>query len=148
MWSPDFELGGTAVEVKVLASKKSYPNVGTAVHNIYGATVGCCNVRIMNVRDNFRKLLAGSMRSFASGSLSNLLGLNKAVLKASHRGPFGGKNIVSSISGPTLVLRGVQRVKLSYIIYVNKGKARGATTGFTTVNMGVISIPGAVSGSV
>lgn len=134
--------------MNVLASKNSYPNVGTAVHNMYGATVGRCKVRMVNVRDNFRKLLAGSIRSFARGSLSNLLGLKNAVLNASHRGPFGGGNIVSSISGPTLVIQGVGRVKLSYIIYVNKGNARGATTGLSTVKLGVMSIPGAVSGSV
>lgn len=140
---------GATVEVNVLASKNSYPNVGTAVHNIYGATVGCCNVRIINVRDNFRNLLAGSIRLVASGSLSNLLGVKNAVLKASHRGPFGGKKMMTrGIGGPTLVRRGVGRVKLSYIIYVKNGNARGATTGFTTVKLGVISIPGAVSGSV
>lgn len=140
--------GETTVGVKVLASNNSYPNVGTAVHKMYGATVGCCKVRIMKVRDNFRKLLAGRMRSFARGSLSKLLGLNNAVLKASQRGPFHGRNVVSSMSGPTLVRHGVTRLNLSYMIYVKKGNARGATTGFTTVKVGVISIPGAVSGSV
>lgn len=132
----------------MLASKKSYPKVGTAVEKIYGATVGRCNVRICKVRDKFQKLLSGSMRPLARGSLSNLLGLKKAVLNASERGPFGGHLSTTSRSGPTLVLGGVRSLNLSYVMYVNKGKARGATTGLTRTNIGIISMPGAVSGSI
>lgn len=134
--------------MNVLSSNNSYPKVGTAVHNINGATVVRCNVRIVNVRDNFINLLGGSIRAFSRHDLSNVLGLNNAVLKASHRGPFHGLLTSNRDRGPRLVERGCRRLNLSYLIYVNNGKARGATNVLSTVNLGIVNIPGAVSGSV
>lgn len=136
--------------VKVLADKKSYRTLGTTVENIMGTlTRGISRLRVCNFRGKCGKLVCRGCEVLASGSFSNVLAGNNAVLNSSER-PFGLVEIPSrgKLSGITTVGGACGGLNLSYLIVLNKGNARGATGLLERRKLGVVRLPGAVSGSV
>lgn len=139
----------TVLEVKVLADNKSYRTLGTTVHNIMGKVYGGHgSMRVCKFGSKCGNLVCSSFGVLASESFSKVLARNKAVLNASHR-PFGLVHIPSGskVSGIRTVGRACRGLRLSYLIVLKKGKARGATGLLHRRKLGMIALPGAVSGS-
>lgn len=138
------------VGVKVLADNKSYRTLGTTVHNIMGKlAAGMSRLRVCKFRGKCGKLVCRRCEVLATSSFSKVLAENKAVLKSSHR-PFGRVHIPSrgNLSGMRTVGSACHGLKLSYLIVLNNGNARGATGLLHRRKLGVVRLPGAVSGSV
>lgn len=136
--------------MNVLADNNSYRKLGTAVHTITGALCGRLNgsIRVVNVVSNCENLVCNRAEGVGPRGFSNVLAVNNAVLNASER-PFGLVHIISrgDISGIRTVGGGCGGLNLSYLIMLNNGKARGATGLLHRRKLGIISLPGAVSGS-
>lgn len=137
-------------EVNVLADNNSYRTLGTAVQKMMGKLDGgLSRLRICKFSSKCGKLVCNGCHVLASGSFSKVLARNNAVLKASER-PFGLVHIPSrgNLSGIRTVGRACCGLYLSYLIVLNKGNARGATGLLERRKLGVVRLPGAVSGSV
>lgn len=106
------------------------------------------SIRVCKFRSKCGKLVCSGFRVLATGSFSKVLAVNKAVLKASER-PFGLVHMPkpSKVSGIRTVGRACRGLGLGYLMMLKKGKARGATGLLERRKLGIVALPGAVSGS-
>lgn len=127
--------------VKILADNKSTPTVGTTIHTMTEVN-GREKLGIGKVHGNCGKLLGRSVVSLAPARATSAVFHKNAVLFATEYRRFGARRN----RGHNTRVYGTRKV--SKLMIVNKSNSFRKTGGLTTLKVGAVTIPKAVSLSV